>query len=193
MRIASFYGVVTAAAVLWGALRGQPNVLIYQGAGGGSLGAAQVVSSAAFGIAIGLLLVLFTRFLSGRYAFARMLHNEFHHVLGPLTQREIVLLAAASAIGEECLFRGALLQHMLAAMPGTLGTVVGLVGSAAVFALLHIGPGVRFLPWTLSSLGVGVLLGVLLIGMGDLIGPIAVHFTVNLLNMRDITRRQLPA
>ena len=62
-----------------------------------------------------------------------------------------------------------------------------------IFALLHIGPGQRFLPWTLSSLGVGLLLGSVYVGMGDLIGPIAIHFTVNFLNLQDIVRRQMEA
>jgi uncharacterized protein len=185
---------VTAAAVLWGALRGHANILV----AAAPLGvhgerAAQLVSSAALGVATGLLLVLLTRELQERFAWMRMLHNEFRHLLGPLSQREILLLAAASAVGEECLFRGALLMHLQALLPGSFGGVLSIVGSALVFALLHIGPGVRFLPWTVSALGMGLLLGLLCVTMGDLFGPIAVHFTVNLLNLQDIVRRQMQA
>lgn len=190
--------------MLWGALRGHPN-LLWLGpgpsapgpAGAASAGLAHLVSSTALGAALGLLLALLTRALQARYAWARVLHNEFRHILGPLSRREMLLLAAASAIGEECLFRGALLPHLAALAPDGLGPVLGLalgvVGSAAVFALLHIGPGVRFLPWTLSALLMGVLLGGLFVVLGDLLAPIAVHFTVNLLNLRHIIRRQMPA
>ena len=38
----------------------------------------------------------------------------------------------------------------------------------------------------------GVVLGGLFVLTGDLLAPIAVHFTVNLLNMSDIVRRELP-
>lgn len=70
--------------------------------------------------------------------------------------------------------------------------MLGLVGSALLFSLLHIGPGSRFVPWTLSALVMGLALGGLLLLTGDLLAPIAVHFTVNLLNLSDIVRRELP-
>lgn len=196
-RVVAFYAAVAAAAVVWGALRGHANLLWLEPLAGaapsGARGPVQLVSSTALGAALGLLLVLLTRALQARYAWARVLHNEFRYLLGPLNRREIILLAAASAVGEECLFRGALLPHLAALSPGLLGILLGVLGSAAVFALLHIGPGVRFLPWTLSALLIGVLLGGLFVATGDLLGPIAVHFTVNLLNLRHIVRRQMPA
>lgn len=193
-RVVAFYGLVAAAAVVWGALRGHPNLLWLDprsgaGAASGGSGVTHLVSSAALGVALGFLLVLLTRALQARYEWARVLHNEFRHLLSPLSRREILLLAAASAIGEECLFRGALLPHLAALSPGPLGLGLGVLGSAGVFALLHIGPGVRFLPWTLSALLMGVLLGGLFVAAGDLLAPIAVHFTVNLLNLRHIVRR----
>ena len=187
-RILIFYAAVTAAAVMWGALRGHANILLREPAG---YSAAQAVSSLAFGAALGLVLVLVTRELSARYTWARALHNEFRDVLGPLSGSEILLLALASAVGEECLFRGALLLHLSAISSGGVGLVLSVITSAAVFALLHIGPGVRFLPWTLSSLIVGILLGGLAVYTGDLFGAIVAHFTVNVLNLRDIAQRRL--
>jgi membrane protease YdiL (CAAX protease family) len=192
--VVTFYAGLSAVAVLWGALRGHPNILICETAAlrpGDH--AAQLVSSSAIGVAMGLMLVLLTRVLQERYAWARTLHNEFHDLLGPLSEREILLLAAASAIGEECLFRGALLLQLQALLPGASGYVLGILGSSMVFALLHIGPGVRFLPWTLSAFLMGLLLGIVFVAMGDLLGAIAIHFTVNLLNLKDIVRRQIPA
>jgi membrane protease YdiL (CAAX protease family) len=199
-RVVAFYGLVAAAAVVWGALRRHSNLLWLDPRSGSAAsplglggGVSHLVSSAALGVAMGFLLVLLTRALQARYEWARVLHNEFRHLLGPLSRREILLLAAASAIGEECLFRGALLPHLAALSAGPLGLALGVLGSAAVFALLHIGPGVRFLPWTLSALLMGVLLGGLFVAAGDLLGPIAVHFTVNLLNLRHIVRRPATA
>ncbi len=197
--IVSFYGILAATAVAWGALRGQANIFIYSPSSTARVGAhpsygmGQLVSSLGIGIAIGLLVVLLTRVVQERYAWARMLHNEFRHRLGPLDGQEILLLALASSVGEECFFRGALLSHMQAVLPGFAGTFFAILGSSMVFGLLHIGPGVRFLPWTISSLGVGLLLGSVYVGMGDLLGPIAIHFTVNYLNLQDIVRRQMEA
>mgnify|MGYP000945669006 FL=1 len=73
-----------------------------------------------------------------------------------------------------------------------MGLFLGLLGSAGLFSLLHIGPSSRCVPWTVSALLMGVVLGGLFVLTGDLLAPIAVHFTVNLLNMSDIVRRALP-
>ena len=189
--ILCFYGALTVAAVVWAALRGHPNLLVYAGRPSHRL--VHFVSSLAIGTALGLLVVLLTRVLQERYAWARILHNEFRHLLGPLDGREILLLAAASAIGEEAFFRGALLSHLAVAFPGAAGALFAVLGSSLLFALLHIGPDTRFLPWTLQSFGVAVLLGAVYVGAGDLLGPIAIHFTINLLNLQDIVRRQMPA
>lgn len=189
--VVCFYGALTVAALLWAALRGHPNLLVYAGRPSHRL--VHFVSSLAIGAALGLLIVLLTRVLQERYAWARVLHNEFRHLLGPLDSREILLLAAASAIGEEAFFRGALLSHLSSLAPGAAGDALAVFGSVGLFAFLHIGPGARFLPWTLQSFAVGVLLGGVYVGAGDLLGPIAIHFTINLLNLQDIVRRQLPA
>lgn len=192
--ILCFHSVLAIAGLAWAALRGQPNAFLYRPplGHGTPFGSAQLASSLAIGTALGLLVVLATRLLEERFAWARVLHNEFHHVLGSLTRREIVLLAAASSLGEEIFFRGALLPQLAMLAPGTstvLAGLCGVLGSSLIFALLHIGPGTRFLPWTLLSLGVGVLLGGSFVVLGDLFAPIAIHFTVNLLNLQEIVRR----
>ena len=87
------------------------------------------------------------------------------------------MLAAASSVGEEMFFRGALLP------------AIGLVGSSAIFALLHIGPKARHLPWTASSFAVGLLFGAMFQWTGDLTGPVIAHFLVNFLNLRHVAAR----
>ena len=54
--------------------------------------------------------------------------RHFARILGPLTWREALLLAAFSSIGEELLFRGALWPHL------------DLIGTSFLFALVHILP-----------------------------------------------------
>ena len=135
------------------------------------------------GVALGLGFVGLTRLASRRFQWARDLHRSFRDLLGPLAGREIVILAAASSIGEELLFRGALLPWL------------GLWAQAAIFALLHVGPGKRFLPWTASAAAIGVAFGVLARETGSLGGPIAAHFVINFVNLHYIVDREpeLPA
>ena len=106
----------------------------------------------------------------------RTLHVSFRDLLGPLTGRDMLILALASAIGEELLFRGALLPWL------------GLWPQGLVFALLHVGPGKRFVPWTVSALALGVAFGAIALETGNLGAPIAAHFTINFLNLRYIVR-----
>jgi membrane protease YdiL (CAAX protease family) len=108
-----------------------------------------------------------------------MLHREFRALLGPLSGSEIFLLAFASSVGEEIFFRGALLPAL------------HIWASSAVFALLHIGPGRRYLPWTVSALGVGLVMSGLALWLGDLGAPIAAHFTINFMNLRHISRYEV--
>jgi membrane protease YdiL (CAAX protease family) len=92
---------------------------------------------------------------------------------------EIVILAVASSVGEEMFFRGAMLP------------VIGIVGSSAIFALLHIGPKARHLPWTFSSFVIGLLFGAIFMWTGDLTGPVLAHFLVNFLNLRHVAQYEL--
>lgn len=129
------------------------------------------------GIAFGLVVVGLTRVATRRYAWARQLHASFHDLLGPVTGREIVILALASSIGEEALFRGALMPWL------------GLWVQAGIFAVLHVGPRqrmVQMLPWTASAFVLGVALGELAIWTTNLGAPIAAHFVINFLNLRFI-------
>jgi len=87
-----------------------------------------------------------------------------------------VILAACSSLGEELLFRGALMPWL------------GLPLSSLVFASLHIGPGRRFVPWTLMALALGIGFGYLARSTGSLGAPIAAHFTINFVNLRFIVR-----
>jgi len=177
--IAVFYGALAGIAVIWGATRGHADIYRMPGV---PLDVRRVATNLAAGVAFGLVFVAITRYMAHRHQWARDIHQEFRHLLGPLAARETVILALASSIGEESFFRGALVPH------------VGVIASSVLFGLLHIGPGprfVRFLPWTLASFLVGLALGALMREGGDLSGPIAAHFTINYLNLRYIAEKDL--
>jgi membrane protease YdiL (CAAX protease family) len=174
--IVALYSALAGAGIAIGYLRGHPNVYL-AGAPGPWW---RLALSPAIGVAVGLAIVFVSRLAVHQFDWARSLHRSFRGLLGTLHPRDILILAAASSIGEEILFRGALLPW------------IGVIGSAVIFALLHIGPGVRYLPWTVSAFLVGCLFGGMYLVMGDLGGPIAAHFTINYLNLGYIVRVELP-
>lgn len=168
--VIGLYAGMGIVAFLLAAGRGNPDLYRL----GGSPEGWQLAAGPLLGIALGGAVVALTRVATRHFEWARDLHTSFKDLLGPLTYREIVILALASAIGEELLFRGALLPWF------------GVWIQGAVFAALHIGPGRRFLPWTLSALVLGVGFGYLATWTGNLGGPIAAHFMINFLNLKHI-------
>jgi membrane protease YdiL (CAAX protease family) len=171
-----FYGALAIAAVVWGALRGDADIYRSDNSTVPKMAASPFV-----GVALGLAVVFLSRFLVHRFEWARVLHREFHALVNELSSKEIFTLALASSIGEELFFRGALLP------------VVGLVPSTILFAALHLRPQARFLPWTAMSFVLGLGLGGMFLWLGDLSGPIAAHFTINLLNLHYISKTALRA
>src|SRR5688572_13707678 len=125
--VIGLYGAMALVGLLIAAGRGDPD-LYRQGSPGGW----QLLAGPIIGVAVGVGVVGLTRVATRHFQWARNLHGSFRDLLGPLTGHEIVILALASSIGEELLFRGALLPWM------------GLWLQALVFALLHVGPGKRF-------------------------------------------------
>lgn len=174
--VLGIYAGLALLAVGLGALRGHALVALLPGRT--PPGWASLVEHLGLGAAFALLVVFLSRVAAHRFEWARVLEREFLGLLGPLTGGEIVLVAAASSVGEELLFRGALLP--------ALGPWL----SSALFALPHIGPGVRFLPWTASSFVVGLAFAALFLHTGDLAAPVVAHFLINLLNLRHITERR---
>lgn len=173
--VIGLYAAMGIVAFLVAAGRGDPDLYRL----GGSPAAWKLAAGPLLGGLLGLGIVLLTRVATSRWQWARELHTSFKDLLGPLTTREILILALASSIGEELLFRGALMPWF------------GMWAQAAIFAALHIGPGRRFLPWTLSALLLGVAFGLLAKWTGNLGGPIAAHFTINYLNLRFIVGRRV--
>lgn len=168
--VVGLYGAMAIGALMLASGRGDPDLyrLVEDRE------ARWLLLSPAAGLLLGLGFVGLTRVAVVRFTWAQGLQRSFHDLLGPLATRDIFILAAASAIGEELLFRGALLPWL------------GMLPQAGLFALLHIGPGRRFVPWTVSALGMGLAFGVLTSSTGNLGGAIVAHFTINFLNLRFI-------
>jgi membrane protease YdiL (CAAX protease family) len=168
--VIGLYASMGILAFVLAAGRGDPDIYRL----GGSPSASTLMVSPVLGLLLGLAVVALTRVATRHFTWARELHASFRDLLGQLAGREIAILAVASAIGEELLFRGALMPWL------------GVWLQAVVFALLHVGPGRRFLPWTVSALVLGVAFGELAQVTGNLGGPIAAHFAINFFNLRYI-------
>ncbi len=128
------------------------------------------------GVLFGLIVVLAFRWLETRQAWIGELGQEFRSIFGRPSMRELVVLAAMSAIGEELLFRGAMLDAW------------GVWLSSLVFAVLHLPPRRELWPWTLSSFILGLALAGLTLLTRNLGAAVAAHFVINLLNLHYITR-----
>jgi uncharacterized protein len=174
--VIGLYGAMGLIALVVAAGRGDPDLYRFAHAPHWPLLAGPLA-----GVAVGLGVVGLTRLATRRFEWARALHGSFHDLLGPLTGREIVILALASSVGEELLFRGALLPWL------------GPYWQALVFALLHVGPGKRFVPWTVSAFVLGVAFAWLASWTTNLGAPIVAHFLINFLNLRHIVGRDDPA
>jgi membrane protease YdiL (CAAX protease family) len=169
--VIGLYGAMALGALVIAAGRGNPDLYQLSDAAGWWL-----LAGPAIGAGIGLSVVLLTRVATRHFQWARDLYTSFRDLLGPLSGQEILILALASSVGEELLFRGALLPW------------IGVWWQGLVFALLHVGPGKRFLPWTASAFVIGVGFGALANSTHNLGGPIAAHFMINFLNLRFIVR-----
>lgn len=172
--VIGLYAAMALVGLLVAAGRGDPNVFVFGAAPGWRLASGPVL-----GVAVGLVVVWLSRIATRRWQWARDLHGSFKDLLGPLTSRDIAILALASSVGEEILFRGALMPWL------------GIWVQAAVFAALHIGPGKRFVPWTAMALVMGAGFGGLALATGTLAAPIAAHFVINFLNLRHIVRTEV--
>ncbi|MEE8409826.1 MAG: type II CAAX endopeptidase family protein, partial [Myxococcota bacterium] len=130
------------------------------------------VTAIGAGLGTGGLMVVISRVTTAHFTWASQLANEFRALLGAISAREALVIALLSGIGEEALFRG------------TLQPTLGLWLAAVIFAVLHIGPNLRFLPWTIMAFGAGLAFGGLFWWTGNLVAPVLAHITVNYLNLR---------
>jgi len=123
------------------------------------------------GIGFGSVVVVLTKATAGRAGWARKLLVEMKSVLGALEPKDALYLAALSAISEELFFRGVLQAHL------------GLVWSSVIFGLAHIPRNRVFILWTFEAVIMGFCLGLLFLYTGNLLAPIAAHFTINYWNL----------
>jgi membrane protease YdiL (CAAX protease family) len=155
---AFFYGLLTASAVLWSALRGFDLRLA-----GDSL---------ALSLALGAVTAVVTVSLG---LLAYRLLPALRQIAGELAPRlvdgadfgSLILVSVFSGVGEETFFRGAVQQEF------------GIVVASLLFGLVHVGPDRRYLLWTLWAVLAGFLFGGLYDLTGGLLASILAHTAHN--------------
>ncbi len=157
--VVAFYVVVAGLGLLWMAARGDPLPA--------ALLAERVswIAAAGGGAATAVAVVLVSDLLLERFAWTDLLRRDVVQMLGPVTVGRAATVALASGIGEEILFRGALLPW------------AGLVVSSIVFGVLHAGP--RLLGWTAFAIVGGFVFGGLAVWSGGVLAPAVAHVGIN--------------
>lgn len=164
------YSAVGAAAAALSLLLGR-NPLVCQ-AWLGTRGVASVALSVGLGLCLGATTLAATRAIVRWAEWARALHLELRSAVHGATDGALWSLAAASAVGEELLFRGLLVP------------LLGVVVSSIVFGVLHQIRGPARWGWMAWATLMGLLFAIVFCATGSLAGPIAAHLAINHVNLR---------
>jgi len=170
-----FYVVMAAVAVAWRLLEdGQGPFLATPEAG--VPGCSLLLRHALLGLLAGGGLVVSSRLWTRHTRIGQALAQRLAEILGPLSGRQVLLLALASGLAEEMFFRGALQPR------------AGLVLASLLFGLAHLVPSRELAPWAGFAVLAGVLLGALFDYTGNLLAPAVAHVSINGLNLRWLSR-----
>jgi len=115
--------------------------------------------------------------LTERSMSLQRLARSLARTTGPVSVTSSILIAGASAFGEELLFRAVLQEQ--------LGAVVGIV----LFAAAHVPFDRDLRPWPILALGAGTLFAGLYEVTGAVLAPATAHFLINAINLRWLTLR----
>ena len=130
------------------------------------------LASVALGGALAAATIATTRVLALRTKWGRRLREDFRSLLANASLGDAAWLALTSGVGEELLFRGALLPWW------------GPLLSSLAFGALHVGPARRFLTWTAWATIMSGLFSAIYVATGRLEGCILAHVLINFVNLR---------
>jgi len=167
----AFYAVFAASSLIWVQLAQRDSVFWVVG----PPNLRELVGSIVAGLGFGLAVVVWTRWSLRRVEWARTLGDWFASVLGPISWKQAFLLAAASSLGEEMLFRGA--------MQPTFGLGI----TTVLFALMHWPPRRELVTWTISAGVIGLAFGAATLYTGNIFAAIVAHFVINFMNLKAVT------
>jgi membrane protease YdiL (CAAX protease family) len=138
----------------------------------GTTAAASWLLSLGLGVLLGAATTSATRTLVRKFRWARALHLALRPAVHGTDDAGLLLVALASAAGEELLFRGLLVQ------------VVGVTASSIVFGALHQIRGRARWGWMAWATVMGFAFGGVFVATGSLAGPLVAHAAINHANLR---------
>ncbi|MFP4600361.1 MAG: CPBP family intramembrane glutamic endopeptidase [Persicimonas sp.] len=184
--VVAFYAILGVIAWILAGLVGDLNLLEWHNANG-----TELYVDAGIGAVVGILVVWASHILDRKAEWARDLGRRFGKILGSLSVTEAFIFAAASAVGEELLFRGFLQQALTEVVfSGAWAEWAGLVVASLAFGMLHIGPDLeKMWPWTVMAIVLGAGFGWMYLYTGNILAPILAHFTINFFNLQSIGQK----
>jgi len=166
--MAGFYAVLVLLGVFLAHVSGDPETQAFNPF---SLPGTRPLSGAAASVAAVALVHWALRVGHRRYAFVRHSSRDVQMILGGLTGPAVLILALMSALGEEWIFRGWLLNE------------IGLLFSSVLFGAAHVPMNRNWVYWPLFAFLVGCFLGALCIWTSSLLWAVIVHAAINYLNI----------
>lgn len=157
---------------------------LHDGAPLGGTHAIALPLALSLGALTGVAVVGLTRALVARTAWASALQSALREGLSGTPAGELRALALAAAVGEELLFRGA----MLPAVAARLNFPAAALATAALFGVLHIPANRALRPWTASAFVMGLLFALLYRLTGEVLAPLTAHAVINLENLELLLR-----
>jgi membrane protease YdiL (CAAX protease family) len=170
-----FYGAMGCVALIWRMTASSDS--IFTPAGGAVVGGSSAWSAAAAGLVVGLAAVGISEWLTRGTKLGEQLADILGESLSGISIADAILLAVASGIAEEMLFRGA------------LQPAVGLFWASLIFGACHFLPRREIAIWSLYAVAMGFAFGWLFDSTGHLLAPIVAHTVVNGINLPRLARR----
>lgn len=133
--------------------------------------AKQALTLLALGVMGAIVLLIANYLFEEQFASYKAFRHVLMRMIGAASVPAALYLAFISAAGEELLFRGA------------IQPVLGIVGSALLFGLLHLGPQGLISIWTLWAILSGLLFSWMFDETGSLWPVLVCHFLVNSVSM----------
>lgn len=177
------YGAFACVALVWReALDGSA---LHNGHPLGTTHAIAVPLGLSLGALCGVLCVWASRKAMRHTRWGADLHHALRDNIAALPDGSVALLALSAAVGEELLFRGALLPTIAE----RFGAPEAVALSSLGFGLLHIPWSRALIPWTLSAVAMGVVFAALYLATGEVLAPIAAHAVINHENLHFLRSR----
>lgn len=168
---------IASIIALWGLTRLSTPVAYFEAARVFEVISGKSLAPSLFlGVFSGVIIAVLSEGITRFTKWGRSIRTVMRLILGRPHFVDAFLLAFLSALGEELIFRGLLLPY------------AGLVGSSALFGLVHVIPRKRLWLWSVYATAAGFVFGILAIETGGILAPFAAHFAVNFTGLTTLNR-----